>query len=273
MDKATLSQKAVDLRQSLLRVSHLYKIPHLGSCLSCVEILVYAYWSLLQIDTNDPSNGSRDKFILSKGHAAPALLQVLAQRGYFAPEEIDTFGKDGSYFHEHPPKPGLIPGVEAATGSLGHGFSMAVGMAIASKIKADSSLTVVLVGDGECNEGVVWEAAMLSRAQKLSNLLLFIDYNKWQATARTNEVLILDDLASKWKSFGWHCQEVNGHSFEEIHNAVEVTKNITEVPSVIILHTVKGKGVSFMEDNNNWHYRTPNKDEYLRATSELGPRR
>ena len=257
------------LRRRIIETSANAKIPHLGSCLSCIDILVYLYWEELSINPSDSENIDRDRFLLSKGHGAPALFQVLAERGFFDKKDLDDFGKAGSYFHEHPPKPGLIKGVEAATGSLGHGFPMALGMAISAKIQKKDYKTYALLSDGECNEGSIWEAAMLAASLKINNLIAIIDYNKWQATGRSKEIMALEPFAHKWESFGWYCQEINGHSFDELRSAFEKIENTYNKPSVIIAHTIKGKGVSFMEDDNNWHYRIPNKSELELAIAEI----
>jgi transketolase len=268
---AELSATALTLRQRLVTTSANAKIPHLGSCLSCVELLVALYWQELRMDPAKPEDPDRDRFLLSKGHGAPILFQVLAERGFFPLERLEDFGKAGSVFHEHPPKPGYIPGIEAATGSLGHGLPMALGMALAARIQKRPIRCYALLSDGECNEGSIWEAAMLAAAQRVSNLTAIIDYNKWQATGRSQEVMALDPLAGKWEAFGWHAQEIDGHNFEAIAAALAAARADTERPSVIVAHTVKGKGVSFMEDNNNWHYRTPNPEELATALAELEP--
>jgi len=267
--KSDLSTISKALRRKIIETSFQSKIPHLGSCLSCIDLLIYLYWCELNINPADSKNKSRDRFILSKGHGAPSLFQVLAAKGFFPSNLLDQFGKPGSFFHEHPPKPGLIPGVEAATGSLGHGLPMALGMALSEKIVNVSYRTFTMLSDGECNEGSIWEAAMLAASLKLRKLTVIIDYNKWQATGRSNEIMCLEPLGEKWKSFGWDVQEINGHDFKEIKKALEIVKDQSN-PSLIIAHTTKGKGVSFMEDDNNWHYRIPNKLELERALSELG---
>jgi transketolase len=268
---AQLKAIALTLRQRLVVTSARAKIPHLGSCLSCVELLVQLYWQELRIDPINPKDTDRDRFLLSKGHGAPILFQVLAERGFFPLERLEDFGKAGSVFHEHPPKPGYIPGIEAATGSLGHGLPMALGMALAARIQRSHTRCYALLSDGECNEGSIWEAAMLAASQKLHTLTAIIDFNKWQATGRSQEVMALDPLAAKWEAFGWHAQEIDGHDFEAIDRALAAARAELELPSVIIAHTVKGKGVSFMEDNNDWHYRTPNQEELAAAFSELEP--
>ena len=260
---------AKKLRKRIIEVSANSKIPHLGSCLSCIDILIYLYWSVLKINAENPYDQNRDRFLLSKGHGAPALFQVLAEKGFFPIEDLNQFGEKGSVFHEHPPKPGYIKGVEAATGSLGHGLPMALGMAISAKIQDKKFNSYALLSDGECNEGSIWEAALLAPSLKVDNLVAIVDYNKWQATGRSKEIMALEPFSSKWESFGWHCQEINGHDFFEIKNAFKCIQNVIGKPHMIIAHTIKGKGISFMEDNNNWHYRTPNKEELSNALKEL----
>ena len=211
----------------------------------------------------------RDRFVLSKGHGAPILFQVLAERGFFPVERLAEFGKPGGVFHEHPPKPGYIPGVEAATGSLGHGLPMALGMAVALQIQGGTSRCYALLSDGECNEGSIWEAAMLAAGLHVDQLTAIVDYNKWQATGRSQEVMALEPLAAKWEAFGWHAQEIDGHDLLAIGQAFSNARAETGKPSVIVAHTIKGKGVSFMEDDNNWHYRIPNPKELASAIAEL----
>ena len=206
MENQNLNSISNQLKISLIKTSNKSKIPHLGSCLSCLDILVTLYWHVLKINTKDTSDLNRDRFVLSKGHAAPILFQILALKGLIKKESIENFGEDGSDFHEHPPKPGIIAGIEAATGSLGHGLSMALGMAKAGKIQGKEFSVYVLIGDGECNEGSIWEAALVASAQKLNNLNVVIDYNKWQATGRSNEITSLEPLEDKWQAFGWEVQ-------------------------------------------------------------------
>ena len=208
-----LSSIANTIRRRTVETSARARIPHLGSCLSCVELLTALYWNVLQIDPKSPTSLERDRFILSKGHGAPVLFQVLAERGFFPIDRLNEFGQPGSFFHEHPPKPGYIPGIEAATGSLGHGLPMALGMALAQRIRGLNGRSYALLSDGECNEGSIWEAAMLASSQKLGNLTAIVDYNKWQATGRSNEVLALEPLSDKWQAFGWHTQEIDGHDY------------------------------------------------------------
>jgi transketolase len=263
-----LHRVAREVRFRTVRTSHLSGTPHLGSCLSCVDLLVYLYWRVLKVDPANPRDAERDRFILSKGHAAPVLFQVLAERGFFPVEDLEDYGKDGSVFGEHPPAPKYLPGIEAATGSLGHGLPMGLGMALAARIRGARYRTYVVLSDGECNEGSVWEAALMSAAQKVSSLTVFVDYNKWQATGRSNEVLGLAPLAAKWAAFGWCVHDIDGHDFAAIEAAVASVDELGR-PKVIIANTVKGKGVSFMEDDNNWHYRIPSADEVRKAAAEL----
>lgn len=268
-DMGSLEQIAQMLRHRIIKTSHESGTPHLGSCLSCIDLLVFLYWHILQIDPTDPTNPKRDRFLLSKGHAAPALFQVLAERGFFPVSDLNNYGEDGSLFGEHPPTPSALPGIEAATGSLGHGLPIGLGMALASRISDVPYSVYAILSDGECNEGSVWEAAMLAAAQKVSNLTVAIDYNKWQATGRSNEVLGLAPLAEKWSAFGWCVSEIDGHNLDQMADAIEKNRNDPR-PKAIIANTVKGRGVSFMEDDNNWHYRIPTAEEVGLAAKELG---
>lgn len=269
LDTELLQKVASLLRFRVVRTSYLTGTPHLGSCLSCIDLLVYFYWKVLRIDRETPLAPDRDRFILSKGHAAPALFQVLAERGFFPLKDLEHYGEDGSLFGEHPPNPAHLPGIEAATGSLGHGLSMGLGMALSSRVLGLPFQVFVVMSDGECNEGAIWEAALLGAAQKVSNLTIAIDYNKWQATGRSNEVMALAPLVEKWKSFGWCAIEVDGHDFSQIDAAVKAHVNDLR-PKVIVANTIKGRGVSFMEDDNNWHYRIPTAEEVRHAAAQLG---
>jgi len=262
-----LNRIAAEIRYRLVQMSNAAKTPHLGSGLSCVDILVAAYWNILQIDPTDASSIDRDRFILSKGHAATALYAVLAKRGFFPNDWLESFGHPGAPLAEQP-APNCAPGVELATGSLGHGLPVGTGMALAARLKKQSHRVVVCMSDGECNEGTVWEAAMFAAGQRLGNLTVVVDYNKWQATGRSNEVMRLSSLVDKWSAFGWHASEVDGHSIEEITAGLKDTA--PDKPTAIVAHTTKGKGVSFMEDDNNWHYRIPKPEEVEAAKQELG---
>lgn len=257
------------IRGRLVEMSHRTGVPHLGSSLSCVDILVAAYWGVLTIDPQRPDAPERDRFILSKGHAATTLYATLAHRGFFPLELLDSFTHAGGSLPEHP-SIRCVPGVEATTGSLGHGLSLGVGMALAGRIQRQYYRVFVVVSDGECNEGTVWEAALLAPIHSLDRLAVIIDYNKWQATDRSEEVMALRPLHQKWEAFGWSTYEVDGHDLEKLVNLMRKVPDGTTRPVAIVAHTVKGKGISFMEDDNNWHYRIPNPEELAKAKQELG---
>lgn len=265
-----LIEQARELRYQIIKTSYTAKVPHLGSCLSCVDILAALYFEVLNIDPMNPREPCRDRMILSKGHGAPALFQVLAMRGFFPQSELLSYHQDGSLFGEHPPAPKYLPGIEAATGSLGHGLSLGLGMALAGRLQGLNYRVFAVLSDGECNEGSVWEAAMLAAAQKVSHLTVIIDFNRWQATGRSCEVMALDPLADKWSAFGWQVEEVDGHDLSQLVTTLKPLRKPVNRPLAIIAHTIKGKGVSFMEDDNNWHYRTPNEVEFAAACAELG---
>lgn len=259
-----------ELRFRIIENSHRTGTPHLGSCLSCCDLLTQLYFEFLRLRPESPADPLRDRFILSKGHAAPALFQVLSMRGFYPAQLLADYGKEGSYFGEHPPTPGYLPGIEAATGSLGHGLPIGLGMALAGRISGQDYRVVVLLGDGECNEGSVWEAALLAAAQRISNLCVIVDFNKWQATGRSQEVMAMDPLAAKWSAFGWNSVEIDGHDMQSIRDGLQHFVACHERPTALIANTVKGSGVSFMEDDNNWHYKIPDAEHVLAAGRELG---
>ena len=269
-DTQALQNIARQLRYRIVETSHRSGTPHLGSCLSCVDILVAVYFSILRIDPTAPRAAARDRFILSKGHGAPALFQVLAKKGFYPESMLDSYGEDGGVFAEHPPTPEHLPGIEAATGSLGHGLPLGLGFALAGRIQQQDYRVIALLSDGECNEGSVWEAAMLAAAQRASNLCAIIDFNKWQATGRSEETMALSPLAEKWRAFGWNAIEIDGHDTAAIITALNAAAHENTKPTAIVAHTIKGKGVSFMEDDNNWHYRIPTAEEVVLAGRELG---
>jgi transketolase len=258
---------AAGLRYLILQLSHNAGTPHLASALSSVDILTAAYWRVLSIDPAKADAPDRDRLIFSKGHAAIALYAALGARGFFPESILDGYGLHGSPLAEQP-APFCAPGVELATGSLGHGLPVGVGMALASRLNRVPFNVIVVMGDGETNEGSVWEAALLAPALKLGNLCVVIDYNKWQATGRSNEVTALAPLADKWRAFGWETDEVDGHDIEALTRAMTHDPQ-TKKPRAVIAHTIKGKGVSFMEDDNNWHYRIPKAEELEKAKQEL----
>jgi len=268
-DLEQLDLQARTLRARLVANSHRTGTPHLGSCLSCADILAALYFHVLKIDPKAPRDPERDRFVLSKGHAAPALFQILAMKGFYPEEWLDHYGEDGSVFAEHPPIPEKLAGVEAATGSLGHGLPLALGMALSARILGRNHRVYALLGDGECNEGSVWEAALFAPAQKLDRVTVIVDYNKWQATGRSDEITALGPLVDKWRAFGWDAVEVDGHDLGALTAALTPRETGSGRPRAIIAHTVKGRGVSFMEDDNNWHYRIPNAEEVAAARTEL----
>jgi transketolase len=269
-DIKRLEDVARTIRARIIETSHKTNTPHLGSCLSCVDILIAAYFHVLRIDPAQARDPGRDRFILSKGHGAAALFQVLALRGFYPESMLETYGQDGSLFAEHPPAPAYLAGIEAATGSLGHGLPIGLGMALSARIQGRGYNVLALLSDGECNEGSIWEAAMMAASQKVERLAVVVDFNKWQATGRSDEVLALNPLADKWRAFGWNACETDGHDVAGLARLMDRVPDGSGKPVAIIAHTVKGKGVSFMEDDNNWHYRIPTADEVAAAKKELG---
>jgi transketolase len=264
-----LEAQAARIRGRIIELSHMAGAPHLGSSLSTVDILVALYWDVLRIDPRRPGDPGRDRCILSKGHAAPALYVALAQRGFFPEDLLESFGRPGGRLPEQP-SPGGVPGVEVATGSLGHGLPIALGMALAGRLHRRDYRVYVVLSDGECNEGSVWEAAMTATARGLDNVLAVVDFNRWQATGRSTEVLALEPLADKFAASGWVTHEVDGHDIGALSDILRRVPDGSGRPVAVIANTVKGKGVSFMEDDNNWHYRIPSAEEVRAAHAELG---
>ena len=252
---AELAAIAARIRARVVEMSHEAETPHLGSSLSCVDLLVATYWGPLRIDPAHPLDPNRDRFILSKGHAATALYVTLAEKGFFDPALLDTYDTDGGALPEHP---GLqcVPGVEAATGSLGHGLPIALGMALAARIQKRPARQFVLMSDGECEEGSVWEAALCAGKHKLSNLTAIVDYNKLQSYDRTSIVQDLEPLTDKWRSFGFAVHEVDGHDVAALQALMKTLPFDGSKPSCIISHTVKGKGIAVAEGNPEWHHKS-----------------
>lgn len=265
MDYSQISKQS---RKKILKMIFDSQSSHIGSALSCVDILTVLYFKILSIDPKNPLAENRDRFILSKGHAASALYATLAQRQFFPEKILDTYCLNGGELPGHSTM-NCVPGVEVSTGSLGHGLSIGTGIALAGKRDNKNYKVFVLISDGECQEGSVWEAAMFSSHHKLDNLITIIDYNKLQAFGRTNDVINLEPLKDKWISFGWQVQEIDGHNFNEIEKVCEKLPFEKNKPSIIIAHTIKGKGISFMENKLEWHYKSPNKEEYNLAIKEL----
>ena len=259
---------AKNIRREIIKTSYRVKSTHIGSSFSTIEILTALYFKYLKINPKNPLNKNRDKFILSKGHACPALYTILFQRGFFNKQYFEGFGVNNGTL-EHHPNLDAKTGIEASTGSLGHGLSLGVGMALAAKYNKSKQKIYVLLSDGELNEGSNWEAIMFAAQHKLDNLIAIVDCNKIQALGNTKDIIDLKPLANKWTAFNWGVKEINGHNFKEIFNALEKIPFKKNKPSVIVANTVKGKGVSFMENKLLWHYRCPDDNEYKKALKEL----
>lgn len=257
------------IRTRSLQMIYRAKSSHLGSAFSMTELLAVLYTRILRVDPNRPDWNERDRFILSKGHACSAYYVVLAERGFFPKEWLDEFYMDGGHLAGHATHAG-VPGVEFSTGSLGHGLPVACGMAYAAKKDVLQHRVFTLLSDGECDEGSNWEAALFAPHHKLDNLTVIIDYNKIQSLGTVKEVLNLEPFADKWRTFGWSVAEIDGHDFQQIENALTNLPANPGKPTCIIAHTVKGKGVSFMEDKLLWHYRCPDQKEMADALKELG---
>ncbi|MGJ8682425.1 transketolase [Paraglaciecola sp.] len=267
MHQNELEKLAANVRYELVRLSQQNGVPHLACALSCVDILAVLYGSVMKVDGSQPELQERDLFYLGKGHACAALYAMLAHRGYFPLELLNTLGKDGSILEEHPGV-NAPPGIEHVSGSLGHALSLATGRALASKIQRKPSKHFVLVGDGETNEGTIWEAALFAPAHKLDNLTVIVDFNKLQGTGRSCEIMSLEPMEDKWRSFGWETIRVDGHNIQQLEQSFNLERDSSK-PLAIIADTVKGKGISFMHDDNNWHYRIPTLDEVKLAKLEL----
>lgn len=263
----TLRPTANHLRRLILELSCKTKTSHIGSCLSCADILCAAYHGGMNIQPRNVNDPLRDRVLLSKGHAAVALFCVLAQCGFCSFDHLlQHFNQPGG-IQEHP-NYHCLPGVENASGSLGHALPMGVGMALTARIRNESWRTCVVMGDGEINEGAVWEAAMFAAAHKLGNLCAVVDCNRWQGTGRSLEIMALEPLADKWRAFGWEAVDIDGHDPDKLRDILAGFGR-GDKPLAIIARTVKGKGVSFMEDDNNWHYRKLTAEELARACEEL----
>lgn len=264
-----LKQLAKSLRKEILTMSYVAQKAHISSCLSIVDILVYLYWQEMIIKPKVLNWEKRDKFILSKGHAAPALFATLAYRGFFPKKLLKSYGKNDSTMGMHP-EFGLVPGIEASTGALGHGLSIGAGMALAEKINNTKRRVFVLISDAECDEGTTWEAILFAPQHKLNNLFLLIDFNKLQAFGRIEDVINLEPLKDKFKSFGWNVFDTDGNDFKKIDAIFKKIKLLkSDKPNVIILNTVAGKGVSFMENKLDWHYQNLDEKLYKQAIKEL----
>ena len=263
-----LANIANDIRIEIIEQVYNANSGHPGGSLSCADILAVLYFNQMNIDPENPNAKERDRFVLSKGHCAPALYATLARKGYFDKELLKGFRKVESNLQGHPDMK-KVPGIDMSTGSLGQGLSAAVGMAISSKMEHEGYRVYCLLGDGELEEGQVWEAAMSANKNKLDNLCAIVDYNTLQIDGNVEEVAGLIDIKEKFESFGFNVIEVNGHDIEALIHAFNSAKHQKDMPSVIIAHTIKGKGVSFMEGKAEWHGKAPNQEQYEEAINEL----
>lgn len=268
MNSNELQRKANDIRRDIIESIYSAKAGHPGGSLSAADILTYLYFNEMYIDPDNPQKEDRDRFVLSKGHAAPALYAVLAHRGFFNKEKLLTLRKIGSILQGHPDMKS-VPGVDMSTGSLGQGISAAVGMAIVGKLDKKEYKVYTMVGDGELQEGQVWEASMLAGHRKLDNLVVIVDNNNLQIDGTVEEINSPYPINEKFKAFNFHVIQINGHNFSEIEKAFQEAKTIKNKPTVIIAKTTKGKGIYFMEDQVSWHGVAPSDEQYKLAIEEL----
>lgn len=265
MNKYTELEKiAKEVRKLTISMIVKAHASHIASSYSNVEILVYLYEKVLRINPRKPNNPNRDRFILSKGWGVSSLYAILAQKGFFSKKLLEEYCTDGSKLIGGSTRNG-VPGIEATTTSMGHGLPIGVGMALAGKLQEKDFRVYVIISDGECDEGSTWEAFLIGAHHKLNNLTVFIDYNKWQSFGRIKDVLNLEPLAKKLTAFNWHVQEIDGHDFSQLEKAMKTSSLAKDKPNVIIAHTVKGKGLSTIEDKNEWHYQTPREKEIAEA--------
>ena len=269
--KLYLRKVAEEVRLGILEGTYNAGSGHPGGSLSCADVMTYLYFAELNIDPANPKWEDRDRFVLSKGHAAPALYSALSLRGFFPREDIKTLRQIDSHLQGHPDM-NKTPGVDISAGSLGIGVSNACGMAIAAKLQGKDYRVFAITGDGELQEGQIWESAMFASHYKLDNLIVFADANKLQIDGRTTDVMSPEPIDKRFEAFGWNVTRINGHDFDAIEAAVEAAKQVKGKPSVIVCDTVKGKGVSFMEDKAGWHGVAPKKDEYEAAVAEVKAR-
>ena len=268
-DHKGLNEIASIIRKDIVTMIHGAKSGHPGGSLSAVEILTALYFDEMNIDPTNPKMEDRDRFVLSKGHAAPVLYATLAERGFFNRKELDGFRKLGSMLQGHPDM-NKIPGVEMSTGSLGQGFSVACGMAMASKLDSAPWNVYVLLGDGEIQEGIIWEAAMSASHSKLDNLIAFLDYNGLQIDGNIEQVMNVNPIEGKFKAFGWNVITIDGHDYDQIFAALDIAKATVGKPTMIIAKTIKGKGISFMENEAKWHGSAPSDSDLQQALLDLG---
>ena len=268
MNKLELMKTANEVRKGIVTAVHSAKSGHPGGSLSAADIYTYLYFEEMNIDPKDPKKADRDRFVLSKGHTAPGYYSALAHKGFFPVEDLTTLRHTGSYLQGHPDMK-HIPGVDMSSGSLGQGISAAVGMAISAKLSGDDYRVYTLLGDGEIQEGQVWEASMLAGFKKLDNLVVIVDNNNLQIDGRIDEVNSPYPIDKKFEAFNFHVINIDGHNFDEIDAAFKEARATKGMPTAIIAKTVKGKGVSFMEDQAGWHGKAPNDEEYKIAMEDL----
>jgi transketolase len=267
MDNLQLKKYANEVRKGIVTSTHAAKAGHPGGSLSAADVFTYLYFEEMNIDPKDPEKADRDRFVLSKGHTAPGLYAALANRGYFPVDDLKTLRKLGSYLQGHPNM--HIPGVDMASGSLGQGISAAVGMALGAKLDGKDYRVYTLLGDGEIQEGQVWEAAMFAGFRKLDNLVVIVDNNGLQIDGPVDKVCSPYPIADKFKAFNFNVVETDAHDFDQIRAAFKNARDTKGMPTCIVLHSVKGKGVSFMENNADWHGKAPNDEEYAKAMEDL----
>ena len=268
MNKLELMKTANEVRKGIVTAVHSAKSGHPGGSLSAADIYTYLYFEEMNIDPKDPKKADRDRFVLSKGHTAPGYYSTLAHRGFFPVEDLTTLRKVGSYLQGHPDMK-HIPGVDMSSGSLGQGISAAVGMAISAKLSNDDYRVYTLLGDGEIQEGQVWEASMLAGHRKLDNLVVIVDNNNLQIDGKITDVNSPYPIDKKFEAFNFHVINIDGNDFDQIEAAFKEARNTKGMPTAIIAKTIKGKGVSFMEDQAGWHGKAPNDEQYAQAMEEL----
>lgn len=266
--KTPVFELARRIRKHCVLMTSRANASHIGSCLSMADILASLYGRALRVDPLRPAWPERDRFILSKGHGCAALYAVLAESGFFPMDWLETYYQNGAHLAGHATHKG-VPGVEVSTGSLGHGLPLGTGMALAAKRDGRSHRVFVLLSDGECDEGSNWEAALFAPQHKLDNLVVIVDYNKIQSLGRVKDVIDLEPFAAKWRAFGWATRELDGHNLASLEEALSQVPFEPNRPSCIVAHTVKGKGVSFMEDKLQWHYSAPKGEELTKALDEV----
>jgi transketolase len=264
-----LQEQARVIRGHIVRMSHWSNSPHVGTALSSADIVTALYYGEMKVDASRPDWPDRDRFIMSKGHGCAVWYAALAEKGFLPLDELKTFRKIGTRLQGHP-EMSRLPGIEMTSGSLGHGLSAGLGMALGLRLDKRDARVYVLLGDGEIQEGLVWEAALTAPNMKVDNLMAIVDYNRWQSGGAVDEIMPLDPLVDKWRAFGWHTVEIDGHDYAQLLETFAKFRRTQGRPTAVIAHTTKGKGVSFMENDNLWHGKSPSAEELQRALAELG---